>query len=60
LSSFERRRTAARRRKSDAVEVEDVSKAYTLFLDVQRSVGFLKEFSHEYAYDEMDDEGTEE
>ena len=46
--------TAAKRRKSQTIEVEDVSKAYKLFLDVTRSVGFLKEFAGEYAYNEID------
>ena len=48
--------TAAKRRKSQTIEVEDVSKAFTLFLDVKRSVGFLKAFASEYAYNEMDAE----
>jgi len=48
--------TAAKRRKSQTIEVEDVSKAFTLFLDVKRSVGFLKSFASEYAYNEMDAE----
>jgi RuvB-like protein 2 len=52
--------TAAKRRKSMTIEVEDVSKAYTLFLDVKRSVGFLKEFASEYAYNELDEEDMEE
>jgi RuvB-like protein 2 len=51
--------TAAKRRKSLTIEVEDVSKAYTLFLDVKRSVGFLKEFASEYAYNELDEEDNE-
>lgn len=33
----------ARRRKSVAVEVADVRRVYTLFLDEKRSVQFLKE-----------------
>lgn len=32
----------AQKRKAAAVDVEDVSKAYTLFLDVQRSVQYLQ------------------
>jgi hypothetical protein len=32
----------AQKRKAAAVEVEDVSRAYTLFLDVQRSVQYLQ------------------
>ena len=32
----------SQRRKAAAVEIEDVSKAYTLFLDVKRSVQYLQ------------------
>lgn len=32
----------SQKRKSATVDVEDVSKAYTLFLDVQRSVQYLQ------------------
>lgn len=34
----------ARRRKSAAVEVADVRRVYTLFLDEKRSVQYLKEY----------------
>jgi RuvB-like protein 2 len=56
---------AAQRRKSAAVEVEDVSKAYSLFLDVNRSVQYLQEFHEQYMYNEMEaatngDEGNME
>jgi RuvB-like protein 2 len=44
----------AQRRKSTKVEVEDVSKAYTLFLDVNRSVQYLQEFHEQYMYNEME------
>jgi RuvB-like protein 2 len=55
---------AAQRRKSTKVEVEDVSKAYSLFLDVNRSVQYLQEFHEQYMYNEMEaatngDEGME-
>lgn len=43
----------AQRRKASAVGVEDVSRAYTLFLDVKRSVQYLQEFQEEYMYNEM-------
>lgn len=44
---------AAQRRASKAVEVEDVSKAYTLFLDVKRSVQYLQEYQEQYMYNEI-------
>jgi RuvB-like protein 2 len=49
---------AAQRRKASSVEVEDVSKAYTLFLDVKRSVQYLQEYQEQYMYNEID--GQEE
>lgn len=45
---------ASQRRKAAAVEVEDVSKAYTLFLDVKRSVQYLQEYQDQYMYNELD------
>ncbi|PRW39102.1 ruvB-like 2 [Chlorella sorokiniana] len=44
----------AQKRKAAAVDVEDVSKAYTLFLDVQRSVQYLQEYAQEYMYNEVE------
>ena len=44
----------AQRRKATVVEVEDVSKAYTLFLDVNRSVQYLQEYQEQYMYNEME------
>ena len=49
---------AAQRRKATAVDVEDVSKAYTLFLDVNRSVQYLQEYQEQYMYNEMEAAGT--
>lgn len=43
---------AAQRRKAAAVDVEDISKAYGLFLDVKRSVQYLQEYQQEYMYNE--------
>lgn len=45
---------AAQRRKSSKVEIEDISKAYTLFLDVKRSVQYLQEYQEQYMYNEID------
>lgn len=44
---------AAQRRKSQAVEIDDISKAYGLFLDVKRSVQYLQEYHQEYMYNEV-------
>jgi RuvB-like protein 2 len=48
---------AAQRRKATAVDVEDVSKAYTLFLDVKRSVQYLQEYEEEYLFNEAVGDG---
>ena len=37
--------------------VEDVARAYTLFLDVQRSVQYLQEYAQQYMYNELDEGG---
>lgn len=42
----------AARRKAAEVEIEDVSRAYTLFLDVKRSEQYLAEFHDQYLYNE--------
>lgn len=49
---------SAKRRKATKIEVEDVSKAYTLFLDLQRSVEYLQEYHAQYMYNEIS-EGDE-
>lgn len=38
----------ARKRKSTTVEVPDVRRVYTLFLDEKRSVQYLNEYAHMY------------
>eukprot|EP00884_Botryococcus_braunii_P018613 jgi/Botrbrau1/5435/Bobra.182_1s0037.1 len=44
----------AMRRKVSDVDIEDVSRAYTLFLDVKRSEQYLAEFHEQYLYNEVD------
>ncbi len=44
---------AARRRKEETIAVEDVSRAYTLFIDVKRSVQYLQEYQEQYLYNEI-------
>ncbi|KAL6778886.1 RVB2 [Auxenochlorella protothecoides x Auxenochlorella symbiontica] len=43
----------AARRKASAVDVEDVARAYTLFLDVKRSTQYLQEYQEQYMYNEV-------
>lgn len=42
----------AAKRKSTQVEVADIKKVYTLFVDVQRSTQFLKEYSDSFLFSE--------
>lgn len=51
-----------RRRKVNEVAVQDIKKAYTLFVDEARTVQFLEEYSKEFMYNEVgnsDDEDDE-
>ena len=43
----------SQRRKAKEIAVEDVGKAYTLFLDVKRSVQYLQEYHEQYMYNEL-------
>ena len=43
---------AAAKRKAGAVSVDDVSRAYTLFLDVKRSCQLMQEYADQYMYNE--------
>ncbi|ORZ31457.1 TIP49 C-terminus-domain-containing protein [Catenaria anguillulae PL171] len=42
----------ARKRKSGSVEVQDIDRVYTLFLDEKRSVGYLREFQDQFMFNE--------
>ena len=43
----------AARKKAAAVDVEDVAKAYGLFLDVKRSTQYLQEYQDQYMYNQV-------
>jgi RuvB-like protein 2 len=43
----------AHKRKSAEVEVEDISKVYGLFLDVQRSTQFMVEYQEQFMFNEV-------
>ncbi len=45
----------ATKRKAAAVEVEDISRAYGLFVDVKRSTQFLMEYQDQFLYNEVPD-----
>jgi len=42
-----------RRRKGAEVDIEDVSRVYTLFVDVKRSTQFLLEYQEQYMFNEV-------
>ena len=46
----------AQKRKSNEVELEDISTVYSLFMDVERSKQFLKEYEKEFMFSEVDDD----
>ena len=45
----------ATKRKAAAVEVEDISRAYALFVDVKRSTQFLMDYQDQFMYNEVPD-----
>jgi RuvB-like protein 2 len=48
-----------RKRKSTEVNIEDVKRVYSLFLDESRSTQFLKEYQDEFMFNEMEEESVE-
>lgn len=41
------------------VEIEDISRAYTLFVDVKRSTEYMMEHQEQYMYNEVPEQGGE-
>lgn len=41
------------RRKGKEVEIEDISRVYSLFVDVKRSTQFLMEYQEQFMFNEM-------
>ena len=50
----------ATKRRAAAVEVEDISRAYSLFVDVKRSTQFLMEYQDQYMFNEVPELEDEE
>ncbi|PSN45241.1 RuvB-like 2 [Blattella germanica] len=48
-----------RKRKSTEVNIEDVKRVYSLFMDEIRSQQFLKEYQDQFLYNEMEDEAMD-
>ncbi|ACO66840.1 rvb2-like protein [Micromonas commoda] len=49
----------AHKRKSAEVEVEDISKVYSMFLDVQRSTQFMVEYQEQFMFNEVPDDDAD-
>ncbi|ORX52940.1 RuvB-like 2 [Piromyces finnis] len=45
----------SRKRKATEVDVEDIRRVYSLFLDEKRSVQYLKEFQNQYMFNEINE-----
>lgn len=43
----------AAKRKAAEVDIEDISKAYTLFIDIKRSVQYMMDYQEEYMFNEI-------
>ena len=39
------------------VEIEDISRAYTLFVDVKRSTEYMMEHQEQYMYNDVPEQG---
>ncbi len=46
------------KRKASEVEIEDIGKVYSMFVDVKRSTQFMMEFQEQYMYNEGAEEGA--
>ena len=44
----------AGKRKAGEVEIEDIKRVYSLFVDVKRSTQFLMEYQKEFMFNELD------
>ena len=45
----------AQKRKSTEIDTEDISRVYNLFIDVERSKQFLKDYEKEFMFSEIED-----
>ena len=46
----------AQKRKSSEVEMDDISTAYSLFIDIERSKSFLKDYEKDFMFSEVEDD----
>ena len=50
----------AEKRKSAEVEIADIKRCYTLFVDVKRSTQFLMEYQNEFMYNELGEDSDQD
>jgi len=50
----------ASKRKAPAVEIDDVKRVYSLFVDLKRSTQFLLEYQKQFLFSEIDDEDEDD
>ena len=48
----------AQKRKSNEVEMDDISTAYSLFIDIERSKSFLKDYEKDFMFSEVEDDNN--
>merc|ERR550537_263654 len=48
------------KRKGTEVDIEDIKRCYSLFVDVKRSTQFLMEYQNEFMFNEIGDEEEDE
>eukprot|EP00975_Prorocentrum_lima_P009588 2042472-Prorocentrum_lima.AAC.1 len=51
-----RDRLCASKRKANEVDVEDIRRVYSLFVDVKRSTQFLMEYQQDFMFNEISDD----
>jgi RuvB-like protein 2 len=50
----------AQKRKSAEVDIQDIRKVYSLFVDIKRSTQFLKDFEKEFMFHEVNEDGKDD
>ena len=50
---------ASHKRKAEEVDIEDISKVYTLFVDIERSTQYMLEYQDQYMFNEVPEEDEE-
>ena len=48
------------KRKAHMVEIQDIKKVYSLFVDVKRSTQFLMEYQKDFMFNELAEESSED